>query len=109
MYRIKSGLFYKCSANSVCFGTPISFTDNSVSFAPVQSWYWNFGDGTTSTLQNPPPHLYASPGIYEVKLVITGLDGCISDTLRKFITVGTKPVADFQIFDTCMGKPVTCN
>lgn len=92
--------------NSVCRGTPISFTDSSVSFAPVQSWYWSFGDGTTSTFQNPPPHVYNTPGQYEVKLVIKGLDGCVSDTLRRLIIVGTKPVANFQIFDTCMSKPV---
>lgn len=92
-------------ANGVCFGTPITFTDNSVSFAPVQSWYWNFGDGMTSNVKNPPAHLYSSPGMYVVKQVITGLDGCVSDTLRKNITIGSKPVADFQIFDTCMGKP----
>jgi gliding motility-associated-like protein len=93
-------------ANGVCFGAPITFTDNSVSFAPIQSWYWDFDDGTTSTLRNPPPHLYSSPGIYQVKEVITGLDGCVSDTLKKSITIGTKPIADFQVFDTCMGKPV---
>jgi len=93
-------------ANGVCFGTPITFTDNSVSFAPIQSWYWDFGDGTTSNVKNPPPHLYLAPGMYTVKQVIRGLDGCVSDTLKKNITVGTKPVADFQIFDTCLGKPV---
>ena len=41
---------------------PITFTDNSVSFAPVQAWYWNFGDGMTSN-ENPPAHLYSSPGV----------------------------------------------
>lgn len=93
------------AANSACLGTPITFADNSVSFAPVRAWYWDFGDGTTSILKNPPAHLYTSPGVYPVKVVITGLDGCISDTVRKNVTVGTKPVADFQIFDTCMFKP----
>ena len=102
---LNPGFSTNVGANGVCFGTPIIFTDNSVSFAPIQSWYWDFGDGTTSTLRNPPPHLYASPGIYEVKQVITGLDGCRSDTLKKSITIGTKPVADFQIFDTCLGSP----
>lgn len=92
------------AANGVCFGTPITFTDNSVSFAPIQSWRWDFGDGFISNVRNPPAHLYAAPGVYEVKLVITGLDGCVSDTLRKSITIGTKPVADFEVFDTCTGK-----
>lgn len=89
--------------NAACFGTPVVFSDTSVSFAPIQSWYWDFGDGTFSNLQNPPPHNYAAPGVYEVKLVITGMDGCVSDTLRQNITIGSKPVADFQVSDTCYG------
>ncbi|TAL45673.1 MAG: PKD domain-containing protein [Chitinophagaceae bacterium] len=92
------------ASNATCFGTPVTFLDQSVSFAPIQSWYWDFGDASTSILQNPPSHLYAAPGIYEVKLVITGLDGCISDTLKRNIAIGSKPVADFQSFDTCSGK-----
>lgn len=103
---LNPGFTTNAGVNGVCFGTPVTFTDNSVSFAPIQSWYWDLGDGTTSTLKNPPPHLYASPGIYQVKQVITGLDGCRSDTVRKNITIGTKPIASFQIFDTCLGSPV---
>jgi len=102
---LNPGFSTNVGANGACFGTPITFTDNSVSFAPIQSWYWDFGDGATSNLRNPPPHLYASPGIYQVREVITGLDGCISDTLKKSITIGSKPIADFQVFDTCMGNP----
>lgn len=92
--------------DAVCLGTPVSINESSISFAPIQSWYWDFGDGTTSTQQNPPPHNYVLPGVYEIKLAIKGLDGCVSDTLRKQITIGTKPVANFQINDTCVGKPV---
>ena len=92
------------SNNAGCIGTPLLFKDSSVSFAPVQSWYWNFGDGGTSNVKNPPIHNYASPGVYQAKLVITGLDGCISDTLRKNITIGSIPVAGLEIFDTCAGK-----
>lgn len=92
--------------DAVCFGTPVTFADNSVSFAPIQSWYWDFGDATNSTQQNPPPHIYAAPGIYDVKLVIRGLDGCLSDTLRRTVTVGSKPIANFEVFDTCVGKPI---
>jgi gliding motility-associated-like protein len=92
--------------DAVCVGTPVIFNEASVSFAQVQSWYWDFGDGNTSTLQTPPPHIYNTPGIYQVKLAIRGLDGCTSDTLLKTVTIGSKPIADFQIFDTCMGKPV---
>ena len=91
--------------NNITCGNTVTFQDQSVSFAPIQSWYWDFGDATNSTLQNPPQHLYTMPGIYEVKLVIRGFDGCVSDTMRKNITIGSKPLANFQVFDTCYRKP----
>ncbi|REJ85288.1 MAG: PKD domain-containing protein [Bacteroidetes bacterium] len=42
------------------------------------SWYWTFGDGRSSTLQNPS-HIYSSPGTYNVNLIVTNTFGC-SDT-----------------------------
>jgi PKD repeat protein len=39
------------------------------------SWLWNFGDGQTSSLQNPPPHVYADTGIYIVTLTVTNQCG----------------------------------
>jgi len=92
--------------NSSCDLLPVSFQNTSFSFGPIQSYYWDFGDGTTSTLPDPPPKQYPQPGLYDMKLVITGLDGCISDTLKKTLIFGTKPVAAFDIFDTCAKKPI---
>ncbi len=93
------------SNNTTCLGSSIIFTDSSTSFTTIQSFYWDFGDGTTSTLQNPPPHFYSNPGNYIVKHAITGIDGCVSDTMFKTVTIGAIPVADFLVFDTCAGKP----
>lgn len=90
--------------DGTCFGNTIIFSDSSISFAPIQEYYWDFGDGNTSTLKNPPPHLYAATGVYTVKHVIKGLDGCYSDTLKRNISIGTKPIAAFQVFDTCAGN-----
>ncbi|HAD15092.1 MAG TPA: hypothetical protein DCF33_21930, partial [Saprospirales bacterium] len=39
------------------------------------SWLWNFGDGQTSALQNPPPHVYADTGVYIVTLTVTNQCG----------------------------------
>lgn len=89
--------------NTACTGSTIHFTNTSESFAPIQAYYWDFGDGTHSTLKDPPPHLYAAPGLYTVKLALKGFDGCDSDTLRTVITIGDPPVAGFDIFDTCAG------
>lgn len=56
----------------------VDFTDASTSQTnPIDSWSWDFGDGTTSTVQNPS-HTYAAPGQYEVCLTITNL--CSSNT-----------------------------
>ncbi len=51
-------------------GVALQFTDVSKTDNFKVAWLWNFGDGTTSTLQNPV-HTYAAPGNYVVNLQIT--------------------------------------
>lgn len=94
---------------NTCTGTPLRFIDSSVSFGSIINWYWNFGDGTTFNVANPPAHAYDSPGIYNVTLNIKGNDGCLSDTFKEAITVGTYPVADFKIdpLSICSNKNIT--
>ncbi|MBN1212689.1 MAG: PKD domain-containing protein, partial [candidate division Zixibacteria bacterium] len=55
---------------------------------------WDFGDGTTSSLQNPV-HIYDTPGIYMVTLIVTGPYG--ADTVSKPVTVTLLPypISDF--------------
>jgi len=58
-------------------GFTYQFTDQSTP-APT-AWFWDFGDGTTSTAQNPV-HTFAANGPTTVKLVVTtdcGLDSII--------------------------------
>lgn len=54
----------------------VMFTDMS-GFSP-NSWFWDFGDGNTSTMQHPV-HSYAENGTYEVCLIVT--NACGSDTI----------------------------
>ena len=56
----------------------VQFTDTSTG-SPI-SWYWDFGDGDTSTLQNPE-HQYDDSGKYNVFLRIT--DGVFTDSILK--------------------------
>ncbi len=86
-----------------CIGNTINFVDHSESFSAIKNFYWDFDDGTASTLQNPPPHNYTVPGAYLVEHIITGADGCV-DTLEKIVNIGSKPVPDFNLYDTCTGK-----
>jgi PKD repeat protein len=60
---------YFNSSAPACFGNPVLFFDNSWG---VSSWLWNFGDGNTSTQQNPQ-HTYIIPGNYNVTLIV---DNC---------------------------------
>ena len=46
----------------------VQFTDASL--GSPNSWLWDFGDGTTSTIQNPT-HTYTNPGFYNVTLKIS--------------------------------------
>ncbi len=48
----------------------IQFTGGVVEGTPDYSWYWEFGDGKTSTLQNPK-HAYDSNGDYNVEFTVT--------------------------------------
>ncbi|MCB0396264.1 MAG: PKD domain-containing protein [Flavobacteriales bacterium] len=64
--------------------TTVMFTDTS-SGSPV-SWLWDFGDGNTSTQQNPS-HVYAANGTYLVCLTVT--DNCVSDSSCANVVIQT--------------------
>ncbi|MEZ4829814.1 MAG: PKD domain-containing protein [Bacteroidia bacterium] len=59
----------------VCPGEPVTFTDFSQSDTLLAGWLWNFGDNTTSNLQNPV-HTYQNPGVYDITLTVTDVFGC---------------------------------
>ena len=78
-----------------------SFTQG---FAPFTAWFldqsthaasysWSFGDGQTSTAQNPE-HTYTNPGTYTVSLTVTDATGTLSDTktVTGLIVVGADPM-----------------
>lgn len=72
-YIIKGGEADFTSTQTICPPYTSTFTDLSVN---AVSWLWEFGDGSTSTLQNPV-HIYPQPGNYNVSLTITTADGCV--------------------------------
>lgn len=68
--------------------TTYQFTDTSS--GNPQNWYWNFGDGYTSTLQNPV-HTFDSTGYYTVCLSISSNDSSCYDTTCQTIAINTPP------------------
>ncbi|GEM_PF-789751 len=85
----------------------VNFTD--ASSGDVTTWSWDFGDGGTSSTQNPS-HQYTTAGTYTVSM--TASNSCDSDTKTKtdYITVtepsGNPPVADFSASPTSGTAPL---
>jgi gliding motility-associated-like protein len=92
--------FANFNNNNVCIGLNTELTDFSLAgFGSIQSWNWDLDDGTTATTQNVS-HTYASPGSYQVELIVVSTAGC-SDTLVRNVSVYPDPVAGFSSSLSC--------
>ena len=105
MVSFSSSASFSCAAP-----LPVSFfgltTNNG-------DWFWDFGDGATSQVLNPV-HTYTSPGIYAVKLIISGTGACAGakDSIVKsaYVEIGSlKPMADFSVSPTPIGTNTPVN
>ena len=98
-----------CGSDSTCYSVNVTCTAPAAAFADstnelvvdfadlstngATSWLWDFGDGNTSTQQNPS-HTYATPGSYTVCLTSTSI--CGSDSTCHTVTVTcVAPTASF--------------
>lgn len=89
------------TANKFTGYTPLSvkFTDQSTSVNPITTWYWTFGDGRTSSLEDPT-YVYEHPGVYTVTLTVTNsVDRSDTETKTSYITVaqGTATLNTYDI------------
>ena len=72
----------------------VNFTDMSTD--SVNTWQWNFGDGNTSSIQNPS-HEYQNSGSYTVSLMVSGPGGSDNEIKIDYITVSDlPPIAEFS-------------
>lgn len=93
-------------------GVPTQFTSTSTtnpSGQTITSYLWNFGDGQTSTQQNPT-HTYATPGSYTVTLTVAcGENTCTNtktQTLNVQSSMSTNITGDNSI---CQNNTITLN
>ncbi len=102
---------YKATAEKLMYITvdsiPVPAFDTTVNVDVVnfidkskytKSWHWDFGDGQSSTLQNPS-HKYA-PGLYDVTLTVK--NPCDSQKVKMQILIGKSLLAGFKT-DTTKG------
>ena len=90
------------TAGTACAGGTIAINNTS---SPVAGsiWAWNFGNGTTSTLQNPSV-TYSTAGSYNVSLLVTASNGCTA-IANVPVTINPLPVASFNAPATvCQGS-----
>ncbi len=86
-----------------CSNGSTQFTDQTtVDDANITGWLWDFGDGNTSTEQNPI-HLYENSGSFTVRLTTTSNFGCQS-FLERSVEVITGPTVDFTTNSVCLGE-----
>ncbi len=82
-----------------CFQSPFQFTDASTStYGLINFWSWSFGDGNTSSIQNPQ-HTYTTPGNYTVRLIAANNKGC-RDTLDRQVIARDVPLLTLPFKDT---------
>ncbi|PWH85157.1 HYR domain-containing protein [Brumimicrobium oceani] len=80
-----------------CGPLTVNFLDASVANgSPIVGWLWDFGDGTTSTNQNPS-HTYNTSGVYTVSLTITDSFGNTDSELFTNMVQTIGPNSNFQV------------
>ncbi len=91
-----------------CQSDTLGFADKSTSAgATIKVWNWNFGDGSTSALQNPT-HIYNQPGDFVSTLQVTNSNGCTSVLDSQKVHIYARPVSKFVASNPdCASKAVT--
>jgi len=95
VFKNPTAIFNLAPSNNSCVPLRTDFLDFSVSTSPIVSWFWDFGDGGNSNMQNPL-YDYISAGAYDVSLLVTDSNSCqdllvIPDYIKAF----DYPKADF--------------
>ena len=93
----KPNVEFSASPASGCVPLAVNFTDESNPLSGnMQSWFWDFGDGTFDTIQNPS-HLYKLADTFNVTLIATNSFGC-TESFQKtsYVAVAAQVNADFS-------------
>lgn len=85
--------------DAACDQLTVSFTNTSVNGI---SYQWDFGDGTTSTDQDPAPHFYGSYGDYTITLRVLNGQGC-QDIATQVVHVYQPPQVQIGAQNVCEG------
>ena len=84
---------------------PLTVQFSDLSTGLIDNWSWDFGNGESSTEQNPE-YTYNDPGVYAVSLTVSGEYGSDDTTFVDYINVGQPLSADATASpaDICLGE-----
>ncbi len=100
---VKSSLpiaIFTCD-ESICLGDTVHFTNTSID---ADTYFWDFGDGTTTTDSIPEFHVYEEAGTYTVSLTVTDLVTLLDSTVTQIVNVYEIPSPEL----TLSGEPEFC-
>ncbi|MGE0567050.1 MAG: PKD domain-containing protein [Bacteroidia bacterium] len=93
------------NSNNTCHKTVNFHNTSSMSSGTLTSYFWDFGDNTTST-QKDPVHTFQFFGTYTVSLIVGSPYGCY-DTTTKVITINPGPLTNISYNPICPNTSVT--
>lgn len=86
--------------DAACDSLTVTIANTSIS---AVSHLWEFGDGTTSTAVDPPPHFYGSAGNYTITLTVTNALGC-THSFSRTVDVFDPPTVGISVQNLCLGS-----
>ena len=90
----------KFSTSATCVNQTINFQDlSTINGGAINSWFWNLGNGQTSTSPNPIDQ-YTNTGSYTIKLKVTSTSGC-ADSITHLLTINPLPNTAFSYTENC--------
>ena len=90
----------------LCIYDSTSFTGGANLISAQLQWLWNFGNNSTSSIQNPPNQFYSTTGLTQVMLVVK--DGVCVDTVLHPLLVNPLPIISINpsIAQVCKGASI---
>jgi gliding motility-associated-like protein len=90
----------------VCAPADVAFNNYSQIIGNFATYWWDFGDGNTSTAFNPT-HNYTTTGEYIITLIVTDAESCnYSDTITRTLTVLSGEEGTLPSVDICRGEAI---
>lgn len=105
--NVNSSIKVQFSANDVCVNNSTVFKDLSTcSSGSIQSWSWDFGDGSSKETVRNPQHVFTKAGNYNVKLIVSSDKNC-KDSVISAVNVFPRSAPDFSSTTVCLGNSTT--